>query len=195
MSLRTSDTDPIYVNLVAPEVIGLPGRLGMTIAPGKKDLPGAWDRDLERDLARLKSEYRTRLLVPLVEEHELRFLEIPDLLERAKAHGIDTEWFPIRDVSVPTSAEALVPVVERILGALREGHTVVVHCRGGLGRSGVVVACCLVALGTDAECAMAAVRAARTGAIEVPSQEAFVRKFAGTWERSRAGRGVRSHGR
>ena len=30
------------------------GRLGLTICPGKKDLPRGWDRDLEKDLRAMR---------------------------------------------------------------------------------------------------------------------------------------------
>jgi ADP-ribosylglycohydrolase len=72
-------------------------------------------------------------------------------------------------------AEALVTC---ILDAARAGANVIIHCRGGLGRSGLAAACCLVALGHSANDAIRAVRAARRGAIETEAQEAFVARFA-----------------
>jgi protein-tyrosine phosphatase len=50
---------------------------------------------------------------------------------------------------------------------------------GGLGRSGTVAACYLVAAGASAEAAIAAVRAARgPRALETIAQEEFVVMFA-----------------
>jgi protein-tyrosine phosphatase len=54
---------------------------------------------------------------------------------------------------------------------------VVVHCWGGLGRSGTIAAACLVARGAGAEEAIAAVRAARPGAVQTAAQELFVADF------------------
>ena len=53
-------------------------------------------------------------------------------------------------------------------------------CTGGLGRSGTVAACFLVAAGTPAKAAIAAVRSARGGprALETIAQENFVVTFA-----------------
>ena len=48
---------------------------------------------------------------------------------------------------------------------------VVVDCRGGLGRIGVVAARLLVAFGEAQECALFRVRRARTGTVENPPQE------------------------
>ncbi|PZV21910.1 MAG: hypothetical protein DCF21_01395 [Leptolyngbya sp.] len=49
-------------------------------------------------------------------------------------------------------------LVDRILVATAAGETVAVHCRGGTGRTGTVVAACLVKLGYSAEDAIAAVQ-------------------------------------
>ena len=46
----------------------------------------------------------------------------------------------------------------------------VVHCRGGLGRSGLVAASVLVALGHPSGEAIRIVRVAREGALETPDQ-------------------------
>jgi hypothetical protein len=48
--IRTSKPDPICVDFVAQADLDLPGRLGLTIAPGKKDRLGRWERDLDLDL-------------------------------------------------------------------------------------------------------------------------------------------------
>ena len=56
-----------------------------------------------------------------------------------------------------------------------------VHCRGGLGRTGTVAACVLIALHRySANEAIAAVRAARKGTVQTSEQEDFVRLFAET---------------
>jgi protein-tyrosine phosphatase len=61
--------------------------------------------------------------------------------------------------------------------AANEG--VVVHCMGGLGRTGVIAACVLVTLGRTAEDAIAEVRAARgPRCVENRAQEDFVARFA-----------------
>jgi len=55
----------------------------------------------------------------------------------------------------------------------------VVTCMGGLGRSGTIAACFLVAAGMSADAAIAAVRAARgPRALETLAQEDFVVTFA-----------------
>lgn len=180
-SMKTSGSDPLRVDFIDAEALGLAGlgRLGLTIAPGKKDPARQWDRDLDADLDRLRSVHRAHLLVSLMEEHEYAMLEIPALRDRATAAGLEVVWFPIEDVSVPARAElgAFTRFIAGLTTALRGGKTVVVHCRGGLGRSGTVAACCLVGLGIPSSDAIGATRAARPGAIETSAQEAWVHAF------------------
>ncbi|MDD2761982.1 MAG: dual specificity protein phosphatase family protein, partial [Methylomonas sp.] len=65
---------------------------------------------------------------------------------------------------------------KQIREMLRNGDDVLVHCKGGLGRAGMIAARLLVELGMDANEAIHAVRRARKGAIETPAQLALVRR-------------------
>ncbi|MGA8891930.1 MAG: cyclin-dependent kinase inhibitor 3 family protein [Anaeromyxobacteraceae bacterium] len=170
----------IRVDFLAPETHGLPGRLGLTIAPGKwrEGLDAASDDLVRDDLARLRDQYGARVLVTLLEEFEMKRLGIPELLPVARRMRFQVLWFPIPDVTAPSDLDATARLVGQIVDALAAGETVVVHCRGGLGRSGTIAACCLVARGRAPAEAIAMVRAARPGAIEVRAQEDFVGRFA-----------------
>ena len=180
--MKASAASPIHVDFLAAEDTGLPGRIGLTIAPGKKDGPPAWHRDLDEDLLRLREEYACDLLVSLMEPHEYEWLGIPDLFERAPAHGIEVAPFPIEDCCAPPrdAMPRFAELVGRIVAAARAGKTVVIHCRGGLGRSGTVAAACLVALGHQPAMAVLEVRAARPGAVETHEQERWVEAYAET---------------
>jgi protein-tyrosine phosphatase len=177
---RTSHSHPIRVDFVTTEKLLLPGRIGLTFAPGKKHMgmTGHWDRDLDTDLAHLRAEYKTDLLVSLIEEHEFAALQIANLPDRVTTHGIDMLWYPIRDVSVPTSIEDFAEAVNRIVNALGEGRTVVIHCMGGLGRTGLVAAACLMATTelTPRE-AIGIVRQTRAGTIQTSEQERYIELF------------------
>ena len=56
-----------------------------------------------------------------------------------------------------------------LLARLRDGESIVLHCKGGLGRTGMVAARLLVELGCMPEEAIVAVRQARSGTIETPN--------------------------
>lgn len=157
------------------------GRLGVTFAPGKKARSAygsPWSRDLDLDLGRMRQALGVEVLVPLVEDDELLHLAIPDLVPKAEALGMTVHRLPIPDGEVPEPAAALL-LVDRIVAALAAKQTVVVHCRGGLGRAGTIAACTLVRLGETPKDAMATVRRVRPGAIENRRQERFVEQFRG----------------
>lgn len=175
-SPRTSTSDPIRVDYVPVSATCLPGRIGMTFAPGKKarGIAAEWSRDLHADLARLREVHRTRVLVSLVTDDELASLGIAELPRAAAEMRFVVLRHPIPDGGVP-EVRKLAALAREIITAMREGGNVVVHCRGGLGRAGTVTAAVLVSLGHPPEQAMSLVRAARVGAIENATQEQILR--------------------
>jgi protein-tyrosine phosphatase len=179
----TSETHPIRVDFLPDTAMQLPGKLGMTIAPGKqhRGMLFDWHRNLHADLIRLKDHYNTDLLVSLIEKPEMHHLRVPNLLTAVQAQDMQSLWFPIQDFGTPTSMQGLNALVQDILSTVQGGKTVVVHCRGGLGRSGLVVASCLVTRGYSPDDAFALVRATRPGSVETVAQEAYVHEFAARW--------------
>ena len=93
-----------------------------------------------------------------------------------EARGIEWYHLPIVDVSVPDDAfeTAWVYAGLRLRAHLRAGRNVLVHCRGGLGRSGTIVGRLLVELGWTPVEAVSMVRVQRRGAIETTQQECHV---------------------
>jgi ADP-ribosyl-[dinitrogen reductase] hydrolase len=180
--MKTSTSDPIRVDFLPADACALPGRLGLTLAPGKKH--GVWARDLEADLERLRDSFGTTVLVSLVGDAELAELGIADLAWVARTRRIRTRQLPVVDGSVPESMQDVLRLVRQAIGLLEAGESVVVHCRGGLGRSGLFASCCLVALGHEPAGAIRVVRAARPGAVENLMQERFVEQFAREWRRT-----------
>jgi protein-tyrosine phosphatase len=178
---KTSESDPILVDFLPQEELEVPGQLGLTLAPGKKtdEKDVQWERDLETDLKRLREEYGVGVLVSLMERDEYSDLQIPELFQKAEEQGMAVLYLPIPDYGVPNASEDddYRPFIEDVANRIEEGETVIVHCRGGLGRSGMVAASVLVALGQSAEEAIKTVRGARKGAIETPDQEDRVRWF------------------
>ena len=79
---KTSESHPIRVDFLPQQALELPGRLGLTFAPGKKtdETDGRWERDLETDLQRLRDEYGVEALVSLMEHNEYSDLQDPRVL-------------------------------------------------------------------------------------------------------------------
>ncbi len=133
---------------------------------------------LVADLACLRDTCGEAVLVTLLEEGEMWTIGLGGLLDEARRAGLESLWFPIRDGTAPPDLDQAARLVGRILERLGAGRTVVIHCHGGIGRSGTVAACSLVAAGQDPRRAIELVREARPGAATAPGQEEFVHEFA-----------------
>ena len=184
--LWTSETHPIYVDWLP---VSWPGKMGLTLAPGKRGdsvFGGTWDRDVARDLDRLRNELSIDVLVCLLREHEFARLGIPTLASEARARGIEFWTLPIEDGGVPRASESreVGALVEQIAAAAKRGMNVVIHCRGGLGRSGLLAGCVLVAAGIGADDALRMLRECRgPNCPETHEQREFIRAFAARTER------------
>jgi ADP-ribosyl-[dinitrogen reductase] hydrolase len=175
MKPRTSDSHPLQIAFV--ETPGN-GRIGMTFCPGKHDqmaMTGPWARDMRTDIAAI-ADWGAVALVTLMESHELGMLGVPNLGGMAVSQGLDWYHLPVQDVSVPNvSFEAQwVDAGSALRSRLLAGQSIVVHCRGGLGRTGMVAARLLIELGEKPVMALQRVRAARPGAVETAEQERYV---------------------
>ncbi|MFC1706921.1 ADP-ribosylglycohydrolase family protein [Planctomycetota bacterium] len=86
---------------------------------------------------------------------------------------------PITDVTAPGEVDPVVALVRKILERLEVGKSVVIHFRGGLGRSGTIGGCVFMALGMHPEEALEELRKARgPNCPETPSQRQFNRDFS-----------------
>jgi protein-tyrosine phosphatase/nicotinamidase-related amidase len=151
------------------------GRIGITLCPGRRDRK----RSLDADLAAIKNA-GAACLITLLTSHEMQALGITDLPERVRALGIEHRHVAIADGQVP-SADVVTRLLADVVGLLRGGAKVVVHCRGGLGRSGTVAALVLRELGLSADEALLRVRRARgPWAVDPGRQEALVRGYRTT---------------
>ncbi len=186
----TEPLDPIRVDPVdltgVPRLRSVNGRLGMTFTPGKRG-PGVYvayhRRNLADDVRWLRGAYAIDTFALLIEDHELDMLGVPDLPRSMADAGIELIRFPIVDVSVPDDREAVRVLLDELRDRLVDGKHVVVACRGGRGRTGIVVACLLIDGGLDPETAITHTRAARPGTIETSRQEAFVRSWVASPQR------------
>ena len=175
---RTSLTHPLQIAAVRASPSH--GRIGITFCPGKHDpfaQTGAWKRDLGIDLDTIAA-WGAKLVLTLMEPAELVVLKVPSLGEEIQRRGIDWCHLPIADYSIPTEAFEQQWITQGcvIRERLRHGDDVLVHCRGGLGRAGMIAARLLVELGMEPDEAIRLVRRERRGAIETPSQLALVRR-------------------
>ncbi|MBT4520070.1 MAG: ADP-ribosyl-(dinitrogen reductase) hydrolase [Halieaceae bacterium] len=182
---RTSQSHPLQVNALTPSG---GGRIGITFCPGKKQLnaaTGDWDRDLQTDLEAIKA-WGADLIINLIEDHEMAQLQVENTAALLPPK-IEYLRLPISDFSIPgenweISWDRLsLPVAER----LRRGASIVVHCKGGLGRAGLCAARLLVELGCAPSDAIQRIRAERPGALETPEQEGYIKTIGESVRRAR----------
>lgn len=164
---------PVFpVDALEPHLLGLSGRLLLGSAPGRGEWAGSWD--LAEDLVSLRDDHRTSRLVCLLEPQEMARLGLEELLAEAARLGLDPVGCPIPDGAAPPNPADMDRIVDTVLAPLRTGQSVFLHCWAGLGRTGTVAACCLIALGRNPAEALAAVRRVRPGAVESYEQVSFL---------------------
>jgi ADP-ribosyl-[dinitrogen reductase] hydrolase len=115
-------------------------------------------------------------VVTLLEDQE-HALGIAQLGQEVRRRHMEWHHLPIADISVPSERfeSTWADDTSRIQSLLERGWNVLIHCKGGLGRAGMIAGRLLVQLGTDPERAIEMVRAARgPGAIETSAQERWI---------------------
>jgi hypothetical protein len=88
-----------------------------------------------------------------------------------------TLHLPVEDYSPPTveQADRAIAFIE---DQVAKGRVVVVHCHGGCGRTGTILAAWLKGRdGLDATAAISRVREGRSCFVETPAQEAFIHAY------------------
>ena len=130
-----------------------PGKLALAPRPRGGD----W---LEDDIASW-SRAGIRTVLSLLTPEEQRDLELRNEPVEVLQHGMQFLSFPIPDRQIPRSEAKWSEVLETVAADLSAGKNVLVHCRQGIGRTGLVAACLLVKNGMSPGAAVDSVSAAR----------------------------------
>ena len=138
---------------------------------------GEW---LDEELARWQ-ESGVHTVFSLLTPQEQEDLDLKEEERKAKARRMEFRSFPIPDRQVPDSEARLARALEKLDKELASGRNVVLHCRQGIGRSGLVAACLLVTKGLETGAAIRRLSAARGVSIpETSEQRRWIDHFAGT---------------
>ena len=168
---RLKQSGPLRVDWLDEQYTGS-GRIGLTLLPGRRD----YGRVLGEDLDSLKKQGVSDI-VCLITEDEFGVYGVDGLLDAYQAADFKTRHLPILDQSVCTPAE-MSELVQWLTQETDNEANVLIHCVGGLGRSGLVAACYLMSKGFSADDAIVEVRRARSPrAIESAAQEAFIQSY------------------
>lgn len=159
--------DPVETLIQAPflngngkrfrdENLGLLGNLYMSSCPGKKvRLTGpikgrsAVCRDLDLDLARMR-DLGVRCIICCLDDDELEFLGAPwkEYSMAAANVGLDILRLPTPEGLAPLTPALLDVHLSTVISKYTlQGLSVLVHCRGGVGRAGVVACCWMLKMG------------------------------------------------
>lgn len=171
--------DPIRIDWIPTELWS--GKLGLTFAPGKKGRSIlqqglVHSRDMQQDMQTL-AQHGVSVICPLIEDFEFELLKMEHYHTEAEAANLTVLPHPIVDGNIPNKLPIFQSFVGEILQQLKARRSVVLHCRGGLGRAGLTAACLLSKAGMPPSEAIALVRKHRVGAIENATQEQFVADF------------------
>ncbi|KAF9562771.1 phosphatases II, partial [Agrocybe pediades] len=136
------------------------GNLFLSSCPGKKvrlDGPVKGKtgvcRDLDADLRRVRDS-GVRCVVCCLDDEELAFLGAPwsEYKTAAEKIGLDVLRLPIPEGLAPLSPESLDGhLITLIRSYTLRSIPILVHCRGGVGRAGVIACCWLMRLGLCGE--------------------------------------------
>ena len=117
----------------------------------------AW---LPDEMAQLAKRGVTDLVSHLTPEEDFA-LGLADEAAACAAAGIRFRAFPIEDRGLPEQSRLRCSLLDALVHVLQRGGFVVVHCRGGIGRSSMTAAALLVRLGMAPGAALKAIRLAR----------------------------------
>lgn len=135
---------------------GVYGKFGLCQCPGKKLAMGrdgkSYDRNIFEDVEQFRSSQGITLIVCLLNDSELRHLGVQakDYKSACEKSGVIFYQHPIIEMAPPDDLELFKKeVIDVIIGHLQSpsdstSNNVLIHCRGGVGRAGLV-ACCLLA--------------------------------------------------
>ena len=173
------------------------GCLAMTSLPGRRGTgnsgppPFQWARSAAEDAAALREVHKVDGVVTLLEDEELAVYGVDgdnDLFEAFAAAALHTLHCPVHDFSTVGHATWRKVIGEGLplLADIRKGKCIAVHCAGGHGRTGTMVAQLLMALADETPelkslsledkrvAIINKVRAARADTIETFEQEMSV---------------------
>jgi protein-tyrosine phosphatase len=150
---------------------GWPGKLALAARPRGGD----W---LEAEITSWQGAGINTVLSLLTAEEE-RDLNLINEKHEVKKGGMKFLSLPIQDREVPSSESEVRATVETIGVDLNAGKNVVIHCRQGVGRSGLLAACLLTTNGFSPGAAVEVLSSARGAGIpETKEQRAWIDQYA-----------------
>lgn len=134
----------------------LPGSLYLHPMPGRYEDICTFISELE------KRNIRTVISLPCLDEIASISPDYMDLI-RDETRTITIDCFPISDFGVPDRPDDLLKLAKKYAEHLKKGESILVHCRMGIGRTGLFAVVLLMASGIQRTKAEKMVRSAGAG--------------------------------
>jgi len=140
-----------------------------------KPVSGEWIEDEFAGLRELGVDH----VVCLLETAEQYEVGLQDEAALCAKNGIRYTHFPITDRSIPAHRDDALELAAGIYRDIYEGEHTVIHCRAGIGRTGIMASAVLVHAGHSSAEAIHMVSFARGGLVpDTDEQDAWVRSLA-----------------
>ena len=142
-----------------------PALLGMSRLPG---LQGNLLADIEKIF-----NWNPAAIISLTEQKEIEYFGASDLISFIEKEKIPLLHFPIKDFCIVDQQQEILwePISKNIHQKINDGDRILVHCRAGCGRSGMIVLRIMIEFGEDPEEALERLRKIRPCAVETKAQE------------------------
>ena len=160
---------------------GIAGVLFLHSMPGRYEPINQFNAEITRLCVR-----RIICLAPLDEikrksEHYFLAIQTGDL-------PCEHESFKVQDFQAPDDRKGFFKLVKDVAHRLESGEKILIHCAGGVGRTGMLAVCVLLALGIELQEALTTV--SQSGShLETEKQLALVRWVAGQFQGTRGTQG------
>ncbi|QFT54214.1 dual specificity protein phosphatase family protein [Microbulbifer sp. THAF38] len=135
-----------------------------TLTVMAKPASGEWIEDEFIGFARLG----INKIVCLLETFEQQEVGLACEEQLCIKNSIEFVSFPIPDRGLPNTQQAI-ELAEHLLQEIRSGKHIAIHCRAGIGRTGIIAGAILVKSGLNAEESLALISSAR--GVQVPDTE------------------------
>ena len=135
---------------------------------------GSLDTHLE-DLSKIG----IKIIYCLINYEEQRKLNLINYSEKTKHLGIEFISLPITDQSIPDPnlTIKLKRILDEMVMNFKKNKTFLIHCKAGLGRTGMITALLLKKFNFTSSEAIKTVRNKKPGSIETKDQEKYVIEF------------------
>jgi protein-tyrosine phosphatase len=126
--------------------------------------------DLDASIGALAAQ-GIRQVVSLLESKEAQMLGLEREAELVVQHSMRFLSFPIPDMGLPGSIDEFGRLSRQLHREIGSGSSTLVHCRGGIGRSGLLAAAILLQEGLEVQQALAEVARKRVRRVPETSEQ------------------------